>query len=152
MSIFDTIKKPSSPFPETYAGMPEDQDDWSGYDFIDYFEANKALIGKGQSAIYVRKDVSELHLFSDIYDSDFDCFVVEYFTNKMGVAYPNPLSYTYCGIEKVIVSTGQAATNIGKFVGFITHPVTLTILGVGVVGVLTYPYWSPMLLKRKKRG
>lgn len=151
MSIFDTIKIPSSPFPETYAGFPADQDDWSGYNFIDYFEANKKLIGKGQSALYVQKDISKLHLFADIYDSDFDCFVVGYFPKEMGIEYPNPLSYTYCGIEKTVISTGKAGSNIGKFVEFITHPVTLTIGGLGIAAFFTSPYWKP-LLKKKKRG
>ncbi len=151
MSIFDTIKKPSSPFPETYIGFPEDQDDWSGYNFIDYFKANKKLVGQADASYYVQKDITQLHVFADIYDSDFDCFVVGYFATEMGVDYPNPLSYTYCGVEKAVISTGKAASNIGRFVTFITNPVTLTIAGLAIVGTVTYPYWKP-LLKRRKRG
>ncbi len=154
MSFWNTIKKPSSPYPKTYTDYPEDQDDWSGHQFIAYFEANKLMVGKTKAAFYVSQDVAQLHLFADIYDSDFNCYVVGYFANKMGIDYPNPLSYTYCGIEEIIVGSGKVASNVGKFATFITHPATLVIGGLIIVGAATYPSWKPLLKlkKLKKRG
>jgi len=154
MGFFNTIKKPHSPYPQTYIGYPEDQDDWSGYQFINYFESNRKLVGQAQASMYVRADIAQVHLFADIYDSDFDCYVVEYFSNEIGVDYPNPFSYTYCGIESVIVESGRVAANIGKFATTITHPATLIVLGLGLAAAATYPSWKGYLKikKLKKRG
>lgn len=143
-NIFDTIKKPSSPHPGTYAGFPADQDDWTAYQFIDYFEANRTLEGQDQAYRYLSDDIDQLNAFATLYDSKFDCNVLRYFTNEIGQDFPTLLGYPYCGIKGAVSGasrTLEAITKPGILIGFAL-----------VAGALiAYPYIKP-ILKKKKRG
>lgn len=149
--LFDTIKKPSSVYPQTYTGFPEDQDDWSAYQFIDYFEANRDLVGQSQAVQYLGQDISKLNWFADLYDSKFDCYVLEYFTKEIGQDFPTMLGYAACGVKSAVTGTTEAITNVGKTISVITKPVVIIPLVVGAAALLTSPYWLP-LLKKQKRG
>jgi len=150
MSIFDTIHRPSSVYPQTYMDFPVDQDDWTAYQFIDYFEANRTLVGQAQAALYVSKDVSELNQFADINDARFDCYVLAYWQDEMGLEFRTLLGYAYCGLSEVSKEAGAITDNLAKILGFITKPYVIIPLAVGVGAALTYPYWKPLI--KKKRG
>lgn len=152
--IFDTIKSPGSPYPETYSGFPKDLDDWTAYNFINYYEANRNVVGHVQAERYLYGDIDKIHPWATLYNDSYDCYILDYWQSTFGKMFPGtdaPIGTALCGGKEAVGTGVDIVTGITKTAKILTSPAFL-ITGVVLVGsFFAWPYIQP-LLKKKKRG
>lgn len=151
--IFDTIKRPVSPHPETYAGMPEDLDDWTGYNFINYYEANRVIVGPDRAKRYVLEDIDKIHMFATLYDDSYDCYVLKYWQDTFDQMFPGtdaPIGTAWCSGKEVVSTGAKVVTGVTTTAKVLTSPAFLIPAGIAVVAFFAWPYIKPTLKKRKR--
>lgn len=109
--IFTTVR-PSSIFPDTYAGLPADMDDWSCGHWKVYYERNKAKSGKTAAGQLLLSDVGRVGMWADVHMCKYNCDWVQFFEGE-GLPGGNIFSKLYCTVDNV-ADTAQNTTQFTK--------------------------------------
>lgn len=133
MGIFSTVI-PSSPNPETYAGFPEDQDDWGCKHWQLYYEQNKALYGAEKARNYFANDFDRIGFFSDGQWCLTDCNWLNFF-KKEGLDYFDIASKVWCGADEVVGNVTESVKNVSGGIKnvskWLVPGIVVAALGVG---------------------
>lgn len=136
--IFSTVK-PTSPYPSTYAGFPDDMDDWGCGHWKNYYLANKAIIGKDRALQIVDADSSSIGMWADGLMCKYDCAFTEFF-EKEGLSVSNIFSKLYCAGENVVdagANVVESAEGITDFVSSVANSKIL-LIGAALGGYYIY--------------
>jgi len=107
--MFSTIL-PSSLYPSTYAGLPEDIDDWNCSEWDAYFNRNRAISGEVAAMEVFNLDTSRTGMWANLELCKLDCN----FVNKYKALGFNTtlVSDIYCGAEDVTDAAGNILSGV----------------------------------------
>lgn len=134
----DTL--PTSPVASTYAGFPTDMDDWSCAQLRNYYEANKAALGKDRALDIIKIDwgnLSDLSYNTPGFVCKYDCDFIRYFRTE-GVDFSSIVSSAACGANNLV----NSAENVTEVVKDASGS---SLLRIGLIvggGLLAYKYFS----------
>ena len=149
-----SVVSPSSPLPSTYAGLPDDMDNWSCANFITYWENLKAsTIARANARAIFLADVGNTGAWADVNLCKYDCSFVNYFESEGFADVGNIFSTLWCAANTVatatntvatavsagapaVSNTASAASNITSDLSKLTQPKAL--IAVGIVGGLLW--------------
>jgi hypothetical protein len=140
--MFDTVR-PTSPYPSTYAGFPQDMDDWNCGQWKSYYSANKLIMGKDKAIALLERDADSIGSFATGQMCKYDCSFVEFF-KKEGVNVGWIGSKLYCAAENVgdaAVKVSESVENVARtgsgvtdFFADVANSKLLLLAGAGVGG------------------
>lgn len=110
-----TDLKPSSPYPQTYAGYPDDMDDWECSQWYYYLYDNIMLAGKEQAVRWFNIDADSVSFWSDFHSCRYDCDWVNRIKEIGGKDLEtgaNFLSTTYCGTTETIEDIPKVSKDV----------------------------------------
>ncbi len=123
---YDT-KEPGSPRADTYADLPEDQDDWGCNQWKIYYDRNKAEFGAQKAKEITLIDIEKLSIWANIYYCKYQCEWIDYM-KKEGFPVDNIISNLFCSIAEG-TETVRSMSKAGNVVAKALIPVGL-IVGV----------------------
>lgn len=121
---------PSSPYPSTYDGFPEDTHDWSCANWRFYYDRNKSIAGKAKAVEIITLDLYEQGSFSDAHWCKYDCDFMQYLINE-GVPIKNIFTDIAC-IFSNVTETVSDTTETVKDVVYKTGNIVKILLPVGL--------------------
>jgi hypothetical protein len=134
MGVFTTIR-PSSQYPETYAGFPEDMDDWSCEFWKEYYKRNKEIVGQEQAMFLLSSDAERVGAFAELGWCKYDCGWIDYM-NSEGASIENFYTSTYCGATAITDNALAIVENItkggAKVTQFSSYLIPIAIIGGGL--------------------
>ncbi len=137
--MFTTIR-PTSPDPSTYAGFPEDMDDWECGTLEQYYWNLVDAFGKEQARLIWNADTDRIGFWGEAQSCRYNCE----WNNRMraeGLSTgSNIISNAYC-----------TTSNVVEGIGLFTNPKTVKmILTIGGIALAVYGADKIGLLKRFK--
>jgi hypothetical protein len=123
--IFTTVR-PTSPIPSTYAGLPEDMDDWSCAEWVTYHKRVKAALGKDKAIDIVSRDSDSIGIWANSNSCKYNCEWSRYFKSEGIDPGSNIFSSLYCTAENVS-NTAEGITSPG----FLKPLIVIAVIGGG---------------------
>lgn len=136
--IFSTVK-PTSKYPSTYAGFPEDTDNWSCGQWKTYYQNNKAIIGKAEALKLIEVDMGNIGEFADGQYCRYDCGFIDYFKGE-GLEGGNIFSKIYCAGEGTVDVVSSGVDAVGGIADFVTDVARNKLLLLGAAAGAYYLY------------
>lgn len=143
MSIVTTIR-PSYPLSKSkgiYDQFPNDMDDWSCMQWIQYHKNILYRNGRASAKYYLENDGSRIGMFADVNNCKYDCSFVEYFRGQ-GIDVGNIFSNIYCAGAVVVKSAKDTAESVSNVVTGVTNTTKVFKSGnlflAGLLGVGIY--------------
>ena len=136
--MFDTVR-PTSKYASTYAGFPEDMDDWNCGHWKSYYLNNKAIIGQAEAVKLLEIDIESIGTWATGQLCKYDCAWMDFFS-KEGIKGGSIFSKIYCagsGTADAVSSTVDSVGGLANFVSSVANN-KLLLLGVGLGGWYVY--------------
>lgn len=131
--------RPTSQYPQTYAGLPEDMDKWSCDDFKTYYQRNKAIIGKTAAIELAMIEYPRLSWTSTIYNwCKYDCNFVRYFEAEGIPDSSNIFAQIYCIGNTAVDATGNVIDTVGNVTNTLSTLTSNKVVVLGLLGVGAY--------------
>lgn len=124
MGWYNTIRA-TSPVASTYAGLPEDQDDWVCSNWQVYHMRNKTALGKQPANELFLIDMGRIGMFASAWKCKYDCDFLKYLEQN-GIPYNSFITNIYCTAENITEATEKLS---GTTVNLAKIAIPLVVVG-----------------------